>query len=377
MKIIDRYVVKQFLQSLAICLLCLVGLYVVFDVFSNIDEIVRVAEKHDGVLGILVRHYVPHSLVFYDRLSGMLILVAAMFTTVLMQRHNEMTALLAAGVSRSRVVKPVIVAAIAVVLATALSRELVIPNFREDLARSTKDLTGEKGTELQPRYDNVTDVLIRGRRAFPAQRRIAEPNFRLPASLSDFDNELVAVDAYYLPPEGDRPGGYLLDQVIRPVEIVDKPSLTVDGRPIVITPVDAPWLEKDQVFVVSSIEFDVLAGGREWREYSSTWTLIRGLHNPALDLGADVRVAVHRRIVQPLLDINLLFLGLPLVLRREQKNVFVAIGLGGLVVAVFTLVVLGFQYLGETYTIGTATAAWGPLFVGVPASIALVDWLWD
>lgn len=377
MKIIDRYIALQYAQTLCICLLCLVGLYVIFDVVSNLDEIGKVADQRGGVTHILLWHYLSHSLVFFDRISGMLILIAAMFTAVLLQRHNELTALMAAGVSRTRVVQPVIVASLVVVLFTALSREAIIPQFRDRLARSTKDLTGTKGTELQPRYDNQTDILLRGRRAYPVQRRIAEPNFRLPPSLSVYQNELVAANAYFLPAEKDRPAGYLLDDVSQPEGITQRPSLTENGQPVVITPPDAPWLEENQVFVVSGIDLELLAGGQAWREYSSTWTLIRALHNPSLDLGADVRVAVHRRIVQPLLDVNLLFLGLPLVLRREQKNVFAAIGLGGLVVAMFTLIVLTFGYLGGSYTISPALAAWAPLFVGVPAAVAMVDWLWD
>ena len=51
------------------------------------------------------------------------------------------------------------------------------------------------------------------------------------------------------------------------------------------------------------------------------------MRNPSLDYGADVRVAIHGRIVKPLLDMTLLFLGLPLVVTRESRNVFIAMGL--------------------------------------------------
>ena len=54
-------------------------------------------------------HYVYQSILFFDRTAGLLTLVSAMFTVTWIQRHNEMTALMAAGISRIRVVKPVIV----------------------------------------------------------------------------------------------------------------------------------------------------------------------------------------------------------------------------------------------------------------------------
>ncbi|HJT34548.1 MAG TPA: LptF/LptG family permease, partial [Pirellulales bacterium] len=118
-------------------------------------------------------------------------------------------------------------------------------------------------------------------------------------------------------------------------------------------------------------------GGRSWRQFSSTAQLIAGLSNPSLGLageyGADVRVAIHSRVVQPLLDLTLLFLGLPLVLSGTNRNVFVAIGLCGLVCTAFMMVVLGCQYLGEISLLEPALAAWAPLMVFVPVAVGLFD----
>jgi len=86
-----------------------------------------------------------------------------------------------------------------------------------------------------------------------------------------------------------------------------------------------------------------------------------------------MRVAIHARIVQPALDITLLFLGLPLVLRRNNRNMFVAIGLCVVVITVFYLVVLGCQSLGSSYMISPALAAWLPLIVFVPAAMAMSE----
>ena len=83
----------------------------------------------------------------------------------------------------------------------------------------------------------------------------------------------------------------------------------------------------DQCFIASNLDFEQLTGGMGFKNFSSTAQLIAGLDNSSVGFGADVRVKVHARIVQPLLDITLLFLGLPLVVRRESHNVFLAIGM--------------------------------------------------
>jgi lipopolysaccharide export system permease protein len=157
------------------------------------------------------------------------------------------------------------------------------------------------------------------------------------------------------------------------VEILKEPALELNGRAIVITPPSAAWLKPDECFVASEVSFEQLCGGMAWRQFSSILDLIAGLHNPSLDFGADIRVAIHSRVVQPLLDITLLFLGLPLVMSRENRNMFMAIGLCVVLVAGFMMLVLGFQYLGASYLLDPALASWLPLMLFVPAAVAMFD----
>jgi len=375
--IIDRYIARHFFQSFFVCFFSLVCIFVVFDFFTNLDEFLRAADAGGGLLKLTLLYYGPQSLAFLDRMLGLLVLTAAMFTTAWLQRQQEMVALLAAGISRARVTAPVVVGSVVLILLGVCNREMILPRMIHLLARTNTDLLGEKGWPIQARYDNETDILLRGRAAYRKDYRIAEPNFLLPPGLDQYGAQLQAENAYYLPATKDHPSGYLLDRMVRPKDLKDKPSLSLRGRPLILTPHDHPWLKDDQCFVVSNIDFEQLTGGRAWREYSSTLGLSRGLHNPSLDLGADVRVRIHARIVQPLRDLNLLFLGLPLVVRREQRNVFIALGLGILVVGLFTAVVLTCEYLGNIYLLSPAFAVWLPFFISIPAAVAQLDWLWE
>lgn len=374
MRIIDRYLLGQFVQTFLICYVSLMGLYVVFDVFSNMEEFLRCGKEQGGVLRLVASFYGYRSFLFFDQTSGLLSLVAAMFTVSWIQRHHEMSALMSAGISRLRVAAPVIVAAVAMTLLASVNRELLIPRFRDELARRPQDLIGDVGQEMTPQYDNQTDIFFQGNMTFGEKKRISKPSFVLPETLDRYGKQLVAREAFYRPPDGDRPGGYLLNDVQKPVGLDRQPSLALDGKPVLITPRDAPdWLEPNQCFVASGVTFDQLTGGTAWRTYSSTSTLIQGLKNPSLDLRADVRVSVHSRLIQPFLDVTLLFLGLPLVLRRENRNVFIAIGLCSAVTAVFSIVVIASQHLGRVYVISPALAAWLPLMLFVPLAVAMAD----
>jgi len=376
MWIIDRYLLRQFIKTFVICYLSLTGLYIVFDAFTHLDEFLNYTERSEGLLSLMGSYYAYQSILFFELTSGLLTLVAAMFTLAWIQRHNELTALMSAGISRIRVVLPVISAAVAIALVATANRELVIPRIRDQLARQPSNLMRDHSQQLQPRYDNQTDVLIRGKSVYGDRQRIEQPDFLLPDKLSQYGNKLAAENAFYKPPERNRPGGYLLVNVAQPKDLGNRPSLRLGGRLVLITPRDADWLKPNQCFLVSDVSFEQLTGGQAFRKFSSTAQLISGLRNRSLDFGADVRVAIHSRMVQPFLDVTLLFLGLPLVVSRESRNVFLAIGTCIGVVTVFLLVVIGFQYLGSIYLVDPALAAWAPLMLFVPPAVWLAESMW-
>lgn len=199
MRIIDRYMLRQFLSTFLICYFSLFGLFVVFDVFTNLEEFLRYGKTHGSVLGLIGSHYGYRALLFFDRTAGLIALVASMFTVTWIQRHNELTALMAAGIARTRVAVPVVSAAIAVTGLAAGSREVVIPRFREPLSRRPQDILGNVGQPLLPMHDNATEILFRGERTFSDKQRISKPDFHLPtpSPLDRYGQHLIAENAYY------------------------------------------------------------------------------------------------------------------------------------------------------------------------------------
>jgi len=377
MRIIDRYLLTQFLKTFLICYISLAGLFIIFDAFTNLEEFMRSAEKVGGGLAkMMSSYYAYRALYIFDRTSGFLVLMSAMFTVACIQRHNEIVALMGAGISRVRVIQPVIAAAVGITALATIDRELIIPRFREELAKRPQDLVGDVAQEMHPICDNLTEVYLRGGSTFADRKRIRNPDFVMPPRLGEYGKYVSGAEAFYQPPDGKRPGGYLFKGVDRPKDLASRPSLLLDGQPVLITPHDAPdWLKPDECFVVSGVNFDQLTGEASL-QFASTRQLIRGLKNPSFDYGANVRVAIHTRFVQPFLDFTLLFLGLPLVLTRESRNVFIAMGVCGLLVAGFMILGLVCQQLGTTYMISTPLAAWLPLMLSVPLAVGMAGAMW-
>lgn len=371
MKLLDRYLLRQFVQIFLICFLSLMGLYLVIDLFGHLGSFSAQAETEGNLLKIVAEYYGYQSIGFFDRTSGILAMISAMFTVIWLQRHQEMTAMLAAGISKFRIIRPLIIAAVVVSLLGVASREFLIPQIRDQLTRSTKDLGGTEARDLEARFDRQTDILIGGEKTVALEHRIIKPTLMLPPALDQYGNKLVAQDAYFLEATELHLAGYLLVGVTTPTRIDQRESLRLDGQAIVMTTREASWLEAGQAFVVSQLHFQLLANGSAWRNFASTGELITELSSPSTELGADVRVAVHARVMQPVIDITLLMLGLPLMFSRRQSNVFLSIGICLSIAIAFTMATLMCQSLGGINLLRPTLAAWLPIMIFLPIAVGM------
>lgn len=377
MTILDRYVLRLYLGILLIAFISLTGLFIVVDAFNNLDEFIAGSKQAGGPFVILSSYYGARTLWFFDRMSGVLGMVAAMFTLTMMQRNNEMTALMAAGISRARVVQPLIGAVLFVSVLGLINREFGLPNVRDKLTRNAQDLLGDAQKECHPKYDPQTDILLTGRHTFAKDKRLVQPQFRLPAEMLAWGKMITAENAYFEPAASGRPNGYRLRQVRSPNDLQKLPSYASDGRTILFSPKDTPWLKPDECFVASEVTFEQLYVGNGWRQFLSSTELITGLHRRTLENGADVLVTMHGRLIQPVLDVVLLFLGIPLVLGRENRNIFLAAGQCVGLTLCFFMVTLAAQSLGTNYLLNPVLAAWLPLLVFGPVAYVTSRPLWD
>lgn len=370
MRVIDRYVFFLFLRVFLICCTCLTGMYIIGDFVENLNEFITAAAEHGGLFRLMGLYYLGRIPWFLDLIARVAALVAGVFAITWLQRNNEMTALMAAGISRWRIIQPVLIGVVLVSLVQVVNREIVIPHYREELSQSIRDWSGDKASPMSPQFDYLTDILLDGQEAVPRNKRIVKPVFRLPMNMAYFSSEISADFAERQSATADHPSGYLLTHVRSPDSIDRLDNVHLDGRPVIYTPANTPWLKPGQCFVVSHVTLGQLLGGKSWRQFASTSDLISGLSNPSMNFGADVRVAVHARLVQPFLDITLFFLGIPVVLARESRNVFVAAGSCLFVVGLYYVIMLGSHNLGMNYLITPVQAAWCPLLTMVPWAVS-------
>ena len=370
MAIIDRYLLRNFLGVFAVFFISFFGLFVVGDTVNNFSEILRYSESNGGLLRAISKYYGLRSLVFFDWMNPLLILVATMFTIATFRRHNEMTALMAAGIRNARMIRPLLLMSCLLVVLAVVNREWVLPAFRQDLSNNLQDMQSNKTDTIVPVYDNQTDILLSGKGVAVLDQRIVEPNFFLPRTLDVYGVSLLGREAVFQPSTAEHPQGYLVSGIRQPVDLASESSLRIGGIPILYTPGDTVWLNQDQCFVVSSVEPKLLVVGGNWQQFCSTTELMGALENPSVKHNPGVEVELHSRFVQPFLDMNLLLLGLPLVLTRQSRSLFFSVGLCVLLIVIFMGVNMLCHSLGSSSLLSAPFSVWLPLMVFVPMAVA-------
>lgn len=369
MTILDRYILKNYILNFVFLFFCILGIYIVFDLFTNLDRLLNAGKAHGNVGEVIATYYFFKTVPIAMMLSSILGLLAAMITVAMMMRHNELIPIQAAGISTIRIISPLIVAFILIAVGSTALREMVLPNYLDELVMDADSFREDEGSMVNATIDHSTGITIQGDRIFRSDRRISKPNFVLHRPVVKRPTNLRAVDAFYHPARDGRPAGFMLESLTEKQDVLDAPAIEYNGKKIVITHHGEPeWIKPGDCFVISGIPFDYLASNDAWRQYASTRDLIHAVRNRSMDTGNRIRASIHGRLMEPFLDITLLFLGLPIILSNGDRNVFKAMGISGLLVLAFLVVRRACLYLGASGEM-PILGAWLPMMIFAPIAV--------
>ncbi len=433
MRILDRERYWAFIKAYFICYFSLVGLYIVIDAFSNFDEFTKRADGLD-LVWVMGRYYLIRQSQMFDQLSGVIGMMAAIFTVTWMQKNNEHLAMLAAGVSTHRAIRPVLISSLFVSLIVIANQELIMPPLGPELSKSHDD-DGEQKVHVSSRYDSER-VLLHANEADRATRTLIVFHATIPVEIYGSMREIKADQATYVPPDDPRAplkGGWLvrgatisppLDSeafaingeflrpvlnpeayprpYVAPVKTTLGPGEIAAPAPVNPTPHSeipylaavldlplapnplmlAPLAEIDKLadvgkgtyFLRSSLNFQAMTRKPTWYSLASTYDLFQGLTDPSTEGSEriDVAMFVHVRILRPVMGLTLLFMSLPLVLSGYGRNSFLSLGFALGNSGMFYGANILCSFLGSAGWLSPPMVAWLP-FIGF-GTLASVRW---
>jgi len=149
MKILDRYIAKNFMTGYIIAFCVLIGLRIIIELFVNLDEFAEDANRGLWVVAYHVAsYYALRTTLYFRDIAGVITVVAAAFSLGRMVRANELVAIIASGVSAKRIVGPILVLAILFTGLGVANQELLIPSVSDKLVREEDDFAGEESYDV-------------------------------------------------------------------------------------------------------------------------------------------------------------------------------------------------------------------------------------
>jgi len=377
MSLIDRFLFASFMRSLMICLISLLSLYIVVDLFTNMDDFAKETSSFSVVMSRILSYYGYRILGIFDRLCEAIILLAAMFTVSWLQRNNELIPIISAGVSTRRILRPIFVGTVVVLTLGILNQELVIPKIGDQLLLDRGDALGQQYHDVEGGFDR-NGVHIEGIRGH--RKQIPDPNnpgqkidemyvdffyCTIPDSVASGLIHLSVTRAYYIPPNPAQPvhtGGWLLLQAHPP-----KIDHWCDPRVL-------DCMDPGRYFLyVQDLDYAMVTRSRNWFVYSSTESLRQLLDRGDTYRMSPIAVLFHMRLTRPILGVILVILGVSMILRDQNRHVFISAGLCLAMCAIFFATVLTCKQLGDTEIVSPALAAWLPVLIFGPISFSLFD----
>ncbi len=150
--ILDRYIIKKFIGTYVYSILLIISISIVFDVNENLDKFTKFHAPLQAIVFDYYANFIPY---FANLFSPLFVFISVIFFTSKLAGNSEIIAMLAAGVSFRRLMRPYMISCIMISALTFYLGAYVIPhgtmikqNF-ESLYKNKKKISAAENVQLQ------------------------------------------------------------------------------------------------------------------------------------------------------------------------------------------------------------------------------------
>lgn len=128
MRKIDKYIIVKYLSTFFYCIGLIVVITIVFDISEKLDDFI---EKHAPLKAIVFDYYFNFIPYFVNLFSPLFLFISVIFFTAQMANRTEIIAIMNAGVSFKRLLKPYMIASLVLAILSFLLGSYIIPNAKQ------------------------------------------------------------------------------------------------------------------------------------------------------------------------------------------------------------------------------------------------------
>jgi lipopolysaccharide export system permease protein len=193
MKLLDRYIIRQFLVTAVFSLGAVLIVFIVIDAMENIDSFI----DHHAGWPIILQYYLFFMPEIIKLITPIALLLAALFVTARMSTQFELTAMKSGGISLYRIMAPYLVVAVLVSAGSVYFNGWIVPQankkkFTIQRVYLHKDVVNASGANIFVQ-DSPTRILSLG--YFDDSRSIASRVSIQDFSIADRTMMIERVDA--------------------------------------------------------------------------------------------------------------------------------------------------------------------------------------
>ncbi|MHC4435127.1 MAG: LptF/LptG family permease, partial [Planctomycetota bacterium] len=315
--------------------------------------------------------YCLNCTLYFRDFAGMITAVAAAFSFGRMVRSNELVAVMASGISLKRIIAPIVFLALLLTGVLVIDQELLIPPLADKLVRSHDDLPGQESYDVKFISDGNgslinsqqfvvetstlynPSILLRRETSRPT---IWEVTHRIDAERAVYNRQERRWDLYTTDSSS---GQQLAYGLLYEAGSTKKPE-PISSFSSDITAKDIPVRRKS--------EYKTLLSLRELSALAAQRTQIRDM--------AQLLSQKHFRITDPIINLIMLMISLPVLVCRDPKSMKSAVMIsfaltGACFLTTFVCKILATEMIFDK--VMPELWAWLPVFVFLPIALIELD----
>lgn len=126
MRILDRYLIKEFLLPFFHCSAAFLILFFVVDMFENMDSFIQ---SKIGIMGCL-KYYGYFIPIIYSKMMPFALMLSIIFELGTLGKNNEISGMRAAGISRIRISTPLIFTSLFICFCILILDQMIVPKLQ-------------------------------------------------------------------------------------------------------------------------------------------------------------------------------------------------------------------------------------------------------
>ncbi len=358
MRILDRYLVRGFISPFVYCLFLFSALFIIIDSFNNLDEYI----KYGSNIKVVLSYYVFLMPALLVQIVPVSILFAILYLLGNLNRHNEIVALKASGVSAFQILAPYLFMGILISFSILLINETVVPRstitstaiFEGLILRGKKNM-GERAIQRVALYGQKQHMI------FARELELTSKALHDVIIFEEHPGQILRTQTRARK-AGYENGRWILSDVIQYTQD-EKGEMVGEPRVLPELAMDIP--DKPEDFIHEATQVDFMSA-RQLAEY------IEKLKGAGKKLIHRLQVDYHYKVALPFVSCIIMLVGAPLAMNTRRGSAMVGIGTSLFVVILYYGIESICLALGKSGALPPPLSAWSANIVFLLVGIILV-----